>query len=95
MNNVSTGISVSSNSSKAQLDDLGVFNWSIWKKEASEFPWTYNEAETCYFLEGDVVVTPQDGEPVRMGKGDLVTFPAGMSCTWKIIQAVKKHYMFF
>ncbi|MFP3875020.1 MAG: cupin domain-containing protein, partial [Thiohalophilus sp.] len=26
--------------------------------------------------------------------GDLVTFPAGMSCTWEIREPVKKHYDF-
>lgn len=80
--------------SEEYLRQLGVFEWSIWTKEASEFPWTYGEQETCYFLEGDVIVTPDGGEPVAMGKGDLVTFPARMSCTWKIIEDVKKHYMF-
>ena len=29
-----------------------------------------------------------------MGKGDLVTFPAGMSCTWEIRRPVRKHYRF-
>jgi len=29
-----------------------------------------------------------------MGKEDLVTFPASMSCTWKISKDVKKHYQF-
>ncbi len=74
------------------LKKLGVFNWSVWTKEASEFPWTYGDKETCYFLEGDVVVIPDGGTPVEIGKGDLVTFPAGMSCTWKIRKDVKKHY---
>ena len=77
-----------------RLNQLGVFNWSIWSKEISEFPWTYDDRETCYFLEGEVVVTPDGGEPVTMGKGDLVTFPAGMSCTWKINTEVRKHYNF-
>jgi uncharacterized cupin superfamily protein len=45
-------------------------------------------------LEGEVTVTPAGGEPVRFGKGDLVTFPAGMSCTWKVHKAVRKHYKF-
>ncbi|GAB4278242.1 MAG: cupin domain-containing protein [Oscillatoriaceae cyanobacterium] len=76
------------------LQQLGVTRWPIWTKEASEFPWTYDDAETCYFLEGDVIVTPDGGTPVTMGKGDLVTFPAGMSCTWNIRRAVKKHYNF-
>ena len=50
--------------------------------------------ETCYFLEGDVVVTPDGGEPVEVGVGDLVTFPEGMSCTWEVRVAVRKHYKF-
>ncbi|MEM8830672.1 MAG: cupin domain-containing protein [Cyanobacteria bacterium P01_G01_bin.19] len=94
MNKTSADISVISNPSTARLKDLGVFDWSIWSKEVSEFPWTYDAAETCYFLAGDVVVTPDGGEPVKMGKGDFVTFPAGMSCTWKVNIAVRKHYMF-
>lgn len=77
-----------------RLQELGISNWPIWTKEASEFPWTYDEQETCYFLEGDVVVTPDGGEPVQMGKGDFVTFPKGMSCTWKIKKGVRKHYQF-
>jgi len=77
-----------------RLQKLGVPNWPIWTKEASEFPWSYDEQEVCYFIEGDVVVTPDGGEPVTMGKGDLVTFPQGMSCTWHIRQDVRKHYKF-
>lgn len=78
----------------ARLNELGVSSWPIWTKEASEFPWRYGEEETCYFLEGDVTVTPDGGAPVRMGKGDLVTFPAGMACTWTIHADVRKHYRF-
>ncbi len=76
------------------LKKLRVFQWPIWTKEISEFPWTYDETETCYFLEGEVIVTPDDGEPVHIGKGDLVTLPKGMSCTWKINIAIRKHYNF-
>jgi uncharacterized protein len=94
MQSKTTTIQIEHQPSQAQLEQLGVSGWPIWTKEASEFPWTYDESETCYFLEGDVIVTPTDGEPVAMGKGDLVTFPAGMSCTWQIRQAVKKHYQF-
>jgi len=78
----------------ARLKSLGVADWGIWTKEASTFPWTYDEREICYLLEGDVIVTPDGGKPVRFGKGDLVTFPAGMSCTWEVKQPVRKHYRF-
>lgn len=88
------GIRIDRNPSDEKLKSTGVFRWPIWTKEASEFPWHYDEEETCYFLEGDVVVTPDKGEPVHIGKGDLVTFPKGMSCTWKINKAVRKHYKF-
>lgn len=89
-----TEIKIESQPTTERLQELSVFNWSIWTKEVSEFPWTYDESETCYFLAGEVTVTPDGGEPVTMGKGDLVTFPAGMSCTWKITSDVKKHYKF-
>ena len=76
------------------LEQLGVSDWPIWSAPASTFPWTYAGEETCYFLSGDVTVTPDGGAALRMGKGDLVIFPDGMSCTWTIHQAVRKHYRF-
>lgn len=76
------------------LSALKVKTWPVWEKEASEFPWTYDAEETCYFLAGRVIVTPENGTPVEMGAGDLVTFPAGMRCFWKVIEPVRKHYRF-
>ena len=87
-------IKVERKPSKERLDELGVSSWPIWSKESSKFPWSYDDQETCYFLEGDVVVTPEGEEPVVVGQGDLVTFPTGMSCTWEIRKDVKKHYRF-
>ena len=87
-------IIVASNPNEGQLSALDVYNWPIWTKEISTFPWTYDESETCFILEGEIIVTPDGGEPVKMGKGDLVTFPAGMSCVWDIQQDVRKHYKF-
>ena len=80
--------------SSAKMEVMGVYGWPIWSKEVSEFPWVYDRPESCYFLEGDVIVTPEGGEPIQMGAGDFVTFPKGMSCTWKILEDVKKHYTF-
>ncbi|MEJ5330334.1 MAG: cupin domain-containing protein [Desulfobaccales bacterium] len=85
-------IKVERRPSEARLKELGVRQWPIWTKEVSEFPWTYDTQEVCYFLEGEVEVIPEGGDPVKMGEGDLVTFPAGMSCTWKVTKPVRKHY---
>ncbi len=87
-------IQVENNPDQSRLNGLGVFEWPIWTKEISNFPWSYGDSETCYLLEGDVTVTPDGGEPVRIGKGDLVTFAAGLSCTWEIHADVRKHYTF-
>jgi uncharacterized cupin superfamily protein len=87
-------IQVERNPDPQRLKSLGVFIWPIWTKEISEFPWTYDEPETCLFLEGEVVVIPEGGSPVEIRKGDLVTFPSGMSCVWKVLKPVKKHYRF-
>ncbi|WP_224095277.1 cupin domain-containing protein [Nostoc sp. MS1] len=74
------------------LQKLGVCKWIIWQKEITKFPWTDDTQETCYFLEGDVIVTPDSRQPIKIGKRDLVTFASGMSCIWEIKGGVKKHY---
>lgn len=87
-------IQINHHPSQSELDSMGIFSWPIWEKEPSEFPWHYDEPETCYLLAGQVIVTPDGANPVAIGRGDLVTFPAGMSCTWRIDVAVRKHYSF-
>lgn len=87
-------ITVEHNPSPAKLEVMGVYDWPIWSKEVSTFLWTYDQKETCYLLEGEVIVTPEGGQPVELQQGDLVVFPAGMQCTWDIRVAVRKHYDF-
>jgi hypothetical protein len=87
-------IQVEHNPSPMRLAMLKVETWPIWSKEVSVFPWSYDSTETCYLLAGEAIVTPDGGEPVQIGQGDLVTFPIGMACTWDIRRPVKKHYQF-
>lgn len=87
-------ITIEHNPAPAKLEVMGVFDWPVWEKEASTFPWTYDSTEVCYILEGRVTVTPEGGEPVEIGEQDLVTFPAGMQCTWEIHESISKHYNF-
>ncbi len=87
-------ISVTSPCPENTINALGVTHWPIWTCDPSTFPWTYSEKETCLILEGDVTVTPDEGSPIRFKAGDLVIFPAGMSCTWEVHIAVRKHYRF-
>ena len=87
-------IIIEHNPSPEQLQSLGVSSWGIWTKEISKFPWTYDQKETCYIIEGEIIVTPDGGEPVKLTENDLVSFPAGLSCTWEILSPVRKHYNF-
>ena len=87
-------IKVTSPCPESVIVALGVRNWPIWACEVSTFPWTYDQRETCLLLEGDVTVTPKGGESIHFGAGDLVEFPAGLSCTWEVRTPVKKHYKF-
>jgi uncharacterized cupin superfamily protein len=76
----------------ARLEALGVSKWPTWSKEVSVFPWHFHEQEIAYILEGECVITPEGGTPVTFGKGDLVTFPAGMKANWEVKQPLHKHY---
>ena len=87
-----TQILLERNPSPMKLDVMGVYEWPIWRKEASTFDWTYAQQETCYILRGRFSVTPQGGEPQHFKRGDLITFPQGLVCTWQIEEYVEKHY---
>lgn len=89
---MSNPIIVEKNPDQARLETLGVSKWPTWQKEVSVFPWTFPEEEIAYILEGECVITPEGGAPVSFGKGDLVTFPAGMKASWEVKQALHKHY---
>jgi len=69
-------------------------SWGTWSKEPSEFPWSYSEKETCLILEGVATVTAPGGQMISFGSGDLVTFEAGLDCTWKIEKTIRKRYKF-
>jgi uncharacterized protein len=85
-------IVVENKPAQARLDALNVTKWPTWQKEISIFDWTFHEQEIAYILEGECVITPTDGLPVRFGSGDLVTFPAGLTASWQVVQPLHKHY---
>lgn len=79
--------------SEEELEEMGVRDWPIWECDPSTFDWEYSDTETCYLLEGDVTVKTPTGN-VHFGEGDLVVFPKGLKCVWKVAEHVRKHYRF-
>lgn len=69
-------------------------SWGTWSKEPSEFPWYYEEKETCYILKGKAKARDNKGNEIEFSKGDWVEFEKGLSCTWEINETIEKKYMF-
>ncbi|MBS3963320.1 MAG: cupin domain-containing protein [Methylomonas sp.] len=89
-----TEIKIEHNPSEARLQELAVADWPIWEKEVSKFPIDFDETETAYVLEGEILVTPKGGQPVRILPGDLVVFPAGLDTDWEVVKPLRKHYSY-
>ncbi len=77
-----------------RLDELGIADWGTWECEPSEFPWQYDDKETCYVFEGRVTVETLDGNKVEIEPGDLVTFPKGLKCKWIVHDKIRKVFKF-
>jgi uncharacterized cupin superfamily protein len=89
-----SSIVVEHNPSEEKLKELGVASWPTWEKEVSKFPLVFDGQETAYVLEGEIIVTPTGGEPVRILPGDLVVFPDGLATQWEVVKPLRKHYSY-
>lgn len=73
--------------------EKGMRSWPVWTKEVSSFPWTYDCDEECLILEGEIIVSTEEGE-YQILPGDFVVFKKGLKCRWTITSPVRKHYNF-
>ena len=89
-----SSITIEHNVTPAKLDVLFVDDWPVWSKEVSEFDWSYDQKETCYIICGKAEITPEGEETIIIQEGDMVFFPKGMKCDWKILEPIEKHYIF-
>jgi uncharacterized protein len=76
-----------------EVKKMDFSTWNTWTCKVSEFNWSYHDKETAYLLEGRVRVKT-DSEEVEFKKGDMVVFPKGLDCQWKVMEPVKKYYRF-
>ena len=79
--------------SEKQIIERGIRKWPIWEKDVSKFDWTYEGAEECLIIEGEVVVATDHGT-FTIKAGDFVTFEDGLKCVWDIKKDIKKYYNF-
>ncbi|MBE0637897.1 MAG: cupin domain-containing protein [Bacteroidales bacterium] len=81
------------NLTDSEVQNKGIRNWPIWEKEVSRFDWKYDSTEECLIIEGEAIVTTEEGE-VIIKSGDFVTFIEGLQCVWDVKQPIQKHYNF-
>jgi uncharacterized protein len=68
----------------------GTASIMVWECIAGRFNWHYGEDETVVVIAGEVFITTENGEERRLGEGDMAFFPAGSSCTWRVVDRIKK-----
>jgi hypothetical protein len=61
-----------------------------WDCTAGRFQWHYNVDETLVVLAGEAFISSDGGEETRIGPGDVVYFPAGVSATWRVTDYIRK-----
>src|SRR5271170_5837821 len=62
----------------------------VWDCTVGDFRWHYDRDEIIYLLAGEAFVSTGTGTERRLKAGDLVYFPAGFVCNWRITQPVRK-----
>jgi len=67
----------------------------IWECTAGPSYWVQEENEVIYVLSGTLTVTPDGGQPVTLGPGDVAVFPRGGHGPWELHETVRKVYVVF
>jgi uncharacterized cupin superfamily protein len=87
----------------AEMSTAGVTLWEgdgdasagIWECSPGPSHWTLETNEVIHLVAGRMTVTPEGGEAVEIGAGDVAVFPLGWSGTWLIHETVRKVYAIF
>lgn len=77
----------------AFTNDAGNMAMGIWDCAAATFEMSpFPVHEFVYVLEGETVITEEDGTVHEFGPGDCFFVPKGTVCQWHIPRYIKKYY---
>jgi uncharacterized cupin superfamily protein len=62
----------------------------VWECTVGTFVWDYTEDETVYIISGEVFISTNNSEEKRLGQGDMVFFPGGITCQWRVTSPIRK-----
>ena len=71
-------------------DGSSISGW--WGATPGTYHATYAAPEFVHMIQGEIVITPDGGQPVTVKAGDAFTVEKDFVGTWKIEQEVFKHF---
>jgi uncharacterized cupin superfamily protein len=81
--------------SVAALNSTARTRGGIWECSPGKFQRQVAQAEFCHFLEGECTFTPEGGETIEIGAGDVVFFPPNSKGVWDIRKPSRKVFIVF
>ena len=67
----------------------------LWECSPGQYRREIRSAETMHVISGDATFTPDGGEPVALGVGDVYFFPPDTRGVWNIKNPLRKFYVLF
>jgi uncharacterized cupin superfamily protein len=90
---IQPGVSIATREYQSWTNSDGSIETGIWEADTGTFRSRFEEhGELIVILAGEMVCTPDGGEPFTLTEGDACTFPRGWAGTWNVVRPVRKLY---
>lgn len=87
------GVTIGTRDYQAWVNSDGSIETGIWECDAGVFHSRFeHHGELILILAGEMVCTPDGGEPFTLAEGDACTFPRGWSGEWNVLRPIRKLY---
>lgn len=79
----------------AAIPGAGVSRHGVWHCTPGLWRRQIAQAEFCYFLSGEAIFRPDDGDPIHISGGQAAYFPSRSKGTWEILRDSEKIFVVF
>ncbi|MDX2308600.1 MAG: cupin domain-containing protein [Hyphomicrobium sp.] len=73
----------------------GRYHSGIWTCQPGKWRVVFTESEFCQILEGEIVITSDDGATTTVRAGDAFVSPAGFLGTWEVTKPARKVFAYY
>jgi uncharacterized cupin superfamily protein len=88
-----SGLSIGTRDYQSWVNTDGSIETGIWECDAGMFRSRFeHHGELILILAGEMICTPDGGEPFTLTEGDACTFPRGWSGEWSVLRPIRKLY---